>query len=101
MIERLLLAIEQLRVALKGYDLLDEATKKSVRHQIYTRTGDFGKILFKPYGDECVAALYSRKEEELNLPPLVRDIVTVKVAADGTISLVDLPPHMSFVVVKG
>lgn len=98
-VERVIMAIEQMRVALKGYDLLDEAAKKAVRHQVYSRTGDFGKGVFKDIEqDECLAALYSRKEEELHMDPFVKDEVTIHVKDGVVISVSDLPPHMTFVV---
>lgn len=97
LVERLNASIELLRVCLKEYELLDETTKKSVRHQLYTRTGGFGKALF--HETKCLAEDYTALEQKLGMAPFVPDKVTVRVV-DGVITVEGLPGWMTYEVMS-
>jgi hypothetical protein len=97
LVERLNASIELLRVCLKEYELLDETTKKSVRHQLYVKTGGFGKALF--HETKCLAADYTVLEQKLGMAAFVPDKVTVR-TIDGKIVLEGLPGWMSYEVIS-
>lgn len=68
LVERFIRAVEDLRIVFRSYHKLDEATKKSIRHQLYVRGGAFTKCLFKDEG--CVEELYQATEAKLGHAPL-------------------------------
>ncbi len=68
MVERFIRAIEDLRQVLRSYHGLDEATKTSIRHQLYTRGGGFAKSIFKE--TDSLAADYQALEGKLGHAPL-------------------------------
>jgi hypothetical protein len=43
--DRLIQHIEELRHLLVEYELLDETQQKAIRHQLYVKTGKFGKAI--------------------------------------------------------
>jgi hypothetical protein len=47
---RLIANVNELRLLVAEYHLLDEVAQKNIRHQIYVHTGGFGKAVVPLFG---------------------------------------------------